>query len=237
MTHKNHGASRRAFLRGSGALGRRRRRRPWVTRVQQAEAARRNNAHRSKDIQTTPEALGGARTLCFVRVITSDGRYGIGRRPMARPAWPGAEQILSLKPQLVRQESAGDRQALHLYGQRARRAMAGTRTDASAHNLMQAASGARDGAWDLAGTDSEHTDLGPVGRPVPRPRAGLRPFPSARHVRPSTRNGLTRCTRIPAASPRTRWTFPAPSRGPMVETSKRPPQYRLGSCFRYRFRA
>jgi L-alanine-DL-glutamate epimerase-like enolase superfamily enzyme len=144
MNHKSHGASRRAFLRGGGALA--------GSGAAVLGGARLANAAEStrttiKDIQTM--TLGGARTYVFVRVITSDGRYGIGEA-YGTPSVGAAEEILSLKPQLVGKNPLEIDKLYTFLGEGAP-SLAGTRTDASAHNLMRAASGIEMALWDLAG--------------------------------------------------------------------------------------
>jgi L-alanine-DL-glutamate epimerase-like enolase superfamily enzyme len=144
MKPEGHGTSRRAFLRGSGAVA--------GAGVAALSGTRLANAAEStrttiRDIQTM--TLGGARTYVFVRVITSDGRYGIGEA-YGTPSVGTAEQILSLKPQLVGKNPLEIDKLYTFLGEGAP-SLQGSRTDGSAHNLIRAASGIEMALWDLAG--------------------------------------------------------------------------------------
>ena len=144
MNRQSHGASRRTFLHGGSALAG-----AGVAALSGIPLANAAESTRTtiKDIQTM--TLGGARTYVFVRVITSDGRYGIGEA-YGTPSVGAAEEILSLKPQLVGKNPLEIDKLYTFLGEGAP-SLAGTRTDASAHNLMRAASGIEMALWDLAG--------------------------------------------------------------------------------------
>lgn len=100
-----------------------------------------------KDIQVM--IVGGQRTYTFVRIVTNNGMYGIGEA-YGTPGIGVAEQILSLKPQLVGKNPLEIDKIYTFLGVGAA-SLAGTRTDGSSHNLMRAASGIEMALWDLAG--------------------------------------------------------------------------------------
>lgn len=143
MTHEPNPSSRRAFLRG-GALGLAGAAAPIGARMAQAAQSTRTTI---KDIQTM--TLGGARTYVLVRVITADGRYGIGEA-YGTPGVGVAEQILSMKPRLVGKNPL-EIDKIYTYLDQGAPSLAGPRTDGSAHSLMRAASGIEMALWDLAG--------------------------------------------------------------------------------------
>src|SRR5689334_10944363 len=64
----------------------------------QLSAALQKARTRIKDIQTM--MMQGGRTYTLVRIITDDGHYGVGEA-YGSPGVSVADQILSLKPQLV----------------------------------------------------------------------------------------------------------------------------------------
>jgi L-alanine-DL-glutamate epimerase-like enolase superfamily enzyme len=140
-------SSRRAFLRGGGAalagsgLA-------AVSGTRLAEAAESRSTRTTiKDVQTM--TLGGARTYVLVRIITDDGRYGIGEA-YGTPGIGVAEQILSMKPRLVGKNPL-EIDKIYTYLDQGAPSLAGPRTDGSAHSLMRAASGIEMALWDLAG--------------------------------------------------------------------------------------
>ncbi|HEU4548974.1 MAG TPA: mandelate racemase/muconate lactonizing enzyme family protein [Rhizomicrobium sp.] len=138
-------SSRRSFLRG-GALGLAGAAAATATGVNLAAAAE-SNSVRIKDIQTM--TVSGPRTYVLVRVVTNDGRFGIGEA-YGTPGVAVAEQIMAIKPQLVGLNPLEIDKIYTFMGSGAR-SLAGPRTDGSAHMLMRAASGIEMALWDLAG--------------------------------------------------------------------------------------
>lgn len=136
-------SSRRAFLRGGAlslaAAG-------VASTVSLAQAAEATPVT-IKDIQTM--TLGGARTYVYVRIVASNGQFGIGEG-YGTPGVGVADQIMALKPQLVGKNPLEIDKIYTFLGVGAP-SLAGTRTDASAHNLMRAASAIDMALWDLAG--------------------------------------------------------------------------------------
>ena len=120
-------------------------------------AALQRTRSRIKDIQTM--MMQGGRTYTLVRIITDDGRYGIGEA-YGSPGVSVADQILSIKPQLVG-KNPHEIDVIYTNLGRGATSLSGTRTDGSAHNLMRAASGIDMALWDLAGKllDTPTSDL------------------------------------------------------------------------------
>jgi L-alanine-DL-glutamate epimerase-like enolase superfamily enzyme len=100
------------------------------------------------DVQTMT-IQGGERTYVYVRVVTTDGRYGIAEA-YGSPGVGVAEQVLALKPSLVGKDPLEIDRIYTLIGAE-ERSLHGTRTDGSAHTLMRAVSGVEMALWDLAG--------------------------------------------------------------------------------------
>lgn len=100
------------------------------------------------DVQTlTIQAT--ERTYVLVRVLTTDGQWGIGEA-YGTPGVAVAEQIASLKPWLLGRNPLEIDRIYTLLGE-GQPGLAGTRTDGSAHTLVRAASGIEMALWDLAG--------------------------------------------------------------------------------------
>jgi L-alanine-DL-glutamate epimerase-like enolase superfamily enzyme len=148
MTHDSNPSSRRGFLRGSalGLAGAGVASVAGLADVSLAEAAE-STSVTIKDIQVM--TVGGARTYTYVRIVASNGQYGIGEG-YGTPGIGIAEQILSLKPQLVGKNPL-EIDKLYTFLGVGGPSLAGSRTDASAHNLMRAASAIDMALWDLAG--------------------------------------------------------------------------------------
>jgi len=101
-----------------------------------------------KDVQTLT-LQGDSRTYVLVRVVTTDGRWGVGEA-YGSPGVGVAGQIESLKPALVGRDPLEIDRLYTLLGE-GTAALNGSRTDGSAHTLMRAASGIEMALWDLAG--------------------------------------------------------------------------------------
>ena len=145
MKSNSNKSSRRSFLANAG-LGLAAAGSASTTGINFAEAAE-NTPVTIKDVQVM--TVGGQRTYTFVRIVTNDGMYGIGEA-YGTPGVGIAEQILSLKPQLVGKNPLEIDKIYTFLGVGAP-SLAGTRTDGSSHNLMRAASGIEMALWDLAG--------------------------------------------------------------------------------------
>ena len=147
MSNNERGASRRGFLRNSalGLAG------GGVTAAfggaQQAAAAEANATVQIKDVHTM--TVKGPRTYVYVRVVTKDGRYGIGEA-YGSPGVAVAEQIQAIKPYLFGKNPLEIDKLFTLMGDDSIGSGQG-RTDGSAHALMRAVSGIEMALWDLAG--------------------------------------------------------------------------------------
>jgi L-alanine-DL-glutamate epimerase-like enolase superfamily enzyme len=92
---------------------------------------------------------GPGRTYTLVKITSDAGLYGIAEA-YGSPGVGVKEQILSLKEWLVGKDPL-DVDVLYTQMGEGTRALSGTRTDGSAHNLMRAVSGIEMALWDLAG--------------------------------------------------------------------------------------
>lgn len=146
MENRHDGASRRGFLRNAslglataGAAA-------GFGPVRQAEAAE-ANAITIKDVHTI--TIKGPRTYVYVRVVTNDGRYGIGEA-YGSPGIAVAAQIQAIKSYLFGRNPLEIDKLYTLMGNDSIGSGQG-RTDGSAHALMRAVSGIEMALWDLAG--------------------------------------------------------------------------------------
>jgi len=136
---ETHGLSRRKFL-ALPAIA------PFLLRYHQLAAAEKKKV-KIRDVQVM--VLQGGRTYTLVKVVADDGLYGIAEA-YGTPGVGVKEQILSLKPWLVGKDPL-EIDALYTRMGEGTSQLSGTRTDASAHNLMRAVSGIEMALWDLAG--------------------------------------------------------------------------------------
>jgi L-alanine-DL-glutamate epimerase-like enolase superfamily enzyme len=94
--------------------------------------------------------MAGPRTYVFVKVLTEDGRYGVGEA-YGTPGAGVKEQIEAIAPTLVGKNPL-ELDVLYTFMGKGTPQLADiTRTDGSAHMLMRAASGIEMALWDLAG--------------------------------------------------------------------------------------
>ena len=131
--------SRRRFLGLAAVL-------PFVTQYHQLAATAKKMV-KIRDVQVM--VLQGGRTYTLVKIVSDDGQYGIAEA-YGTPGVGVKEQILSLKPWLVGKDPL-EIDTLYTKMGEGTRALSGTRTDGSAHNLMRAVSGIEMALWDLAG--------------------------------------------------------------------------------------
>jgi L-alanine-DL-glutamate epimerase-like enolase superfamily enzyme len=92
---------------------------------------------------------GPGRTYTLIKITSDAGVHGIAEA-YGSPGVGVKEQILSLKPWLIGKDPL-DIDVLYTQMGEGTRALSGTRTDGSAHNLMRAVSGIEMALWDLAG--------------------------------------------------------------------------------------
>lgn len=101
-----------------------------------------------RDVQAM-RLQGPGRTYTLVKITSDAGVHGIAEA-YGSPGVGVKEQILSLKEWLVGKDPL-DIDVLYTQMGEGTRALSGTRTDGSAHNLMRAVSGVEMALWDLAG--------------------------------------------------------------------------------------
>jgi L-alanine-DL-glutamate epimerase-like enolase superfamily enzyme len=136
--------SRREFFEVSGGLGATAFG-PAALQAQSPTSGK--NGRKIRDIQTM--TITGERTYILVRVLTSDGQYGIAEA-YGTPDIGVKEQINALKSLLVGKDPL-EIDVIYTFLGKGGHALSGSLTDGSAHTQMNAASGIEMALWDLAG--------------------------------------------------------------------------------------